>query len=342
MNLRNDKQDLVKKEECKVKRIPVFEEKFLPTPIYQCNGFYGENELYIKRDDLLPFSFGGNKVRKAQKFYKEIMEQEPTVLVTYGSSSSNHCRIIANMATALGIACHIISPKENSHETTNSKIVSSLGAKVTYCELNRVKETIDETLEKLSQTGKPYFIMGGGHGNPGTEGYVDAYEEIAQYEQGADMEFDYIFHASGTGATQAGLVAGQLLNGRCGQKIVGISIARPEASGGKVVLDSVCEYLEHIAETGRLSKETKEILKQKAAKELCFTDKYRLDGYGCYNEAIEETITKVEKQEGIAMDTTYVGKAFWGMTQFLQDNDIRGKKILFVHTGGTPLYFNQL
>ena len=330
------------KEEYNVNRIPVFEEKFSPTPIYKCNGNYGDNEFYIKRDDLLPFSFGGNKVRKAQKFYQEIIEKGPDVLVTYGSSSSNHCRIIANLAAALGISCRIISPKENSHETTNTKIVASLGATVTYCELNRVKETIDETMEELAKTGKPYFIMGGGHGNPGTEGYVDAYDEIMEYEKQADMKFDYIFHASGTGATQAGLVVGQLLSGRENQQIVGISIARPELSGGKVVLDSVHEYLEYITNQGKISEETKEALKQRATEELMFTDRYRLDGYGCYHEAITEMIAKVERQEGIAMDTTYVGKAFWGMTQFLQEKGIKGKKILFVHTGGTPLYFNQL
>lgn len=325
-----------------MKKIPVFEDKFSPTPTYKCNGSYCENEIYIKRDDLLPFSFGGNKVRKAQKFYKEIMEQEPTVLVTYGSSSSNHCRIIANMAAALGIECQIISPKENSHETANTKIVASLGAKVIYCELNRVKETIDKTMTELAKTGKPYFIMGGGHGNPGTEGYVDAYEEILEYEKQSGTEFDYVFHASGTGATQAGLIVGQLLSGRMGQQIVGISIARPAESGGKVVLESVYEYLEYLTEQGKISKESGEAYKRQVAEEFCFTDNYRLEGYGCYHEAITEMIAKVERMEGIPMDTTYVGKAFWGMTQFLQDNGIRNKKILFVHTGGTPLYFNQL
>ena len=93
---------------------------------------------------------------------------------------------------------------------------------------------------------------------------------------------------------------------------------------------------------GKMDEETKENLKQKALEKLCFTDHYRLGGYGCYQEAVTKMIARVECQEGIAMDTTYVGKAFWGMTQFLQENDIQGKKVLFVHTGGTPLYFNQL
>lgn len=323
-----------------MKRIPVFEEKFTPTPIYRCNGEYGENEIFIKRDDLLPFSFGGNKVRKAQKFYQEIIEQQPDVLVTYGSSSSNHCRIIANMATALGISCEIISPIESSHETANSKIVKALGAKVRYCAVNEVKETIDKTLKELAQKGKPYFIMGGGHGNPGTEGYLDAYEEIVAYEKEKDVRFDYIFHASGTGATQAGLVVGQLLHQREEQKIVGISIARMAQPGGKVVLESVHEYLETMAYDESLGYEEKQKLTQKAEKKLCFTDRYRLEGYASFNKDVVETIKEVEIKEGIAMDTTYVGKAFWGMKQYLKEEKIKGKKILFIHTGGTPLYFD--
>lgn len=324
-----------------MKRIPVFENKFTPTPIYRCNGQYAENEIYIKRDDLLPFSFGGNKVRKAQKFYQEIIELKPDVLVTYGSSSSNHCRIIANLAKALGISCEIISPEENKHETPNSKIVANLGAKVRYCALNQVKETIDKTMEELAEKGKPYFIMGGGHGNPGTEGYKDAYEEIVGYEKEHQIQFDYIFHASGTGATQAGLLTGQLLSRREDQKIVGISIARLAEPGGNVVLESVTDYFEDMMCKDKITKDEKEEYIQKAKASLCFTDRYRLEGYGAYNEEVLKTIREVEEQDGIAMDNTYVGKAFWGMKQYLKEENIQGKKILFIHTGGTPLYFEQ-
>ena len=322
-----------------MKKIPIFEEKFTPTCVYRCNEEYEENEIFIKRDDLLPFSFGGNKVRKAQKFYFDIQKKMPDILVTYGSSSSNHCRIIANLAAALGISCQIISPKENNHETANSKIVRSLGASITYCAVSEVKETIDETMFKLSKTGRPYFIMGGGHGNLGTAGYVDAYQEILDYEKEAGIEFDYIFHASGTGATQAGLVAGRLLSGREGQKIVGISIARKQEPGGNVVLESVREYLAFLKEKGDLTQERQRKLQQRAQEELIFTDRYCLEGYGCYNESILNTIKEAEQKEGIAMDTTYVGKAFWGMREYLKEERIKGKKVLFIHTGGTPLYF---
>ena len=48
------------------------------------------------------------------------------------------------------------------------------------------------------------------------------------------------------------------------------------------------------------------------------------------------------RQDGIPMDTTYVGKAFFGMLQYLRDHEIRGERILFLHTGGTPLFFDRL
>ena len=75
---------------------------------------------------------------------------------------------------------------------------------------------------------------------------------------------------------------------------------------------------------------------------LLFTDQYRCGGYGNYTDEIKSLIDRVMMREGIPMDTTYVGKAFWGMLRFLQDNQIEGKRVLFIHTGGTPLYFDGL
>ena len=68
------------------------------TPIQMLNEQLNNNKFFIKRDDLLPISFGGNKVRKAILFFEELEEKCCDCVVTYGSSSSNHCRIIANIA----------------------------------------------------------------------------------------------------------------------------------------------------------------------------------------------------------------------------------------------------
>ena len=41
------------------------------------------NKLYIKRDDLLPFSFGGNKVRKALYFFDDLLSNQYNYVITY-------------------------------------------------------------------------------------------------------------------------------------------------------------------------------------------------------------------------------------------------------------------
>ena len=67
-----------------------------------------------------------------------------------------------------------------------------------------------------------------------------------------------------------------------------------------------------------------------------------LGGYGNYNKEVIQTIKEVLIQEGIPLDTTYTGKAFWGMREYIRKNNIADKNILFIHTGGTPLFFDDL
>lgn len=297
------------------------------TPVYLLEE--NQNQIYIKRDDLLPFSFGGNKARKAALFLQDIREKKADYIVTYGSGSSNHGRIIANMAASEGIPCLIISPEEASDYTYNKMMMEFFGAKILVCPVTDVHKTIEKTLHELRSLGKhPYFIMGGGHGNIGTEAYVQCYDEIKEYEEQNQIHFDYIFHASGTGTTQAGLICGQILHQDSGN-IIGISIARKNPYGRTVVIDSVKEYLNEISE---------DEIEQKTI----FLDQYTGSGYGKENEEIENTIKENLIKYGIPMDTTYTGKAFWGMEKYLKEQKVSGKTVLFLHTGGTPLFFEYL
>lgn len=304
---------------------------FQRTPIQQiksaCN-----NQIYIKREDLLLFSFGGNKARKAHLFFEEIDNGVYDCVVTYGSGSSNHCRVVANMAAAREMPCFIISPEEASKETYNSKMMAAFGAKITMCPVNKVRDTIEKKIQLLRDQGyNPYFIAGGGHGNLGTQAYVDCYEEIRQYEQENNIYFDYIFHASGTGTTQAGLVCGQLLN-RDDRKIIGISIARPNPRGRDVILESINEYL---------CEQKVDIDSKLIENSTIFIDDFIHGGYGNASDDVGLVISDVMKKFGIPLDSTYTGKAFSGMLSYIKKNDIKNKEVLFIHTGGTPLFFDN-
>ena len=300
------------------------------TPIQKLHSEINGNTVYMKRDDLIPFSFGGNKVRKALLFFEELESQGCDCVVTYGTNSSNHCRVIANLAAMKGLRCIVISPTETNKTTSNSKMMELFSAEITYCRVSEVKETISKKLSCLTNEGyKPYFIQGGGHGNLGTKAYIIAYEEIRNYELENNVHFDYIFHTSGTGTTQAGLICGQIIH-KDKRHIIGISNARRNPYGAQIVLDSVNSYLESIG------------MESICLKDINFIDDYVLDGYGSYNNEVVKTIKEMLIQEGIPLDTTYTGKGVWGMKEYIKKNKIEDKSILFIHTGGTPLFFDDL
>lgn len=301
---------------------------FMRTTIHKIN--VDQNNVFVKRDDLLPFSFGGNKARKAQYFLEDIKEKKADYLVTYGSASSNHCRVIANLASSLDIPCLVISPDKEEYETINRKLIKFFNAEIFFCPVSEVSKTIDDNMKRLSNEGyNPYFIMGGGHGNLGTRAYVDCFEEILEYEKETNIKFDYIFHASGTGTTQSGLICGKLMN-NSDVHIVGISISRRCPYGRNVVMNSIVDYL-----GDKYSLELYE-------KSLDFIDDYVLDGYGCANDEILKIISDQMRINGMPLNKTYTGKAFWGMTEYIKKNDIKHKNILFINTGGAPLFFDDL
>ena len=297
--------------------------------IIQDLGEYKDNHLFIKRDDMIPFSFGGNKARKSQLFFQVIDRGNFDCVVTYGSSSSNHCRVIANECCKRGIKCYIISPAESAEPTFNSKMMALFGAEIITVPVNIVHSTIENKLNELREHDyKPYFIEGGGHGNLGTEAYVQCYREIKSQENEMRIHFDYIFFASGTGTTQAGLVCGKLLE-RDERKIIGVSIARKNPRGRDVIIQSIKDYLGEKFDEESIQAST------------IFIDDYT-SGYGKDDNRVNKMIEMVLMNYGIPLDTTYTGKAFMGMTEYLEQQKILNRNILFIHTGGTPLFFDAL
>lgn len=286
------------------------------------------NSIYVKRDDLLPFSFGGNKVRIALEFIADMEKQGKDCIVGYGNARSNLSRALANLCRHFNIPCHIISPADTNGSRTNtynSEMALSCAANFHYCMKTDVRETVEDVLKYLQKKRlKPYYIYGDatGTGNEHTPmlAYAKVYEEIKD-------QFDYLFLATGTGMTQGGLLAGKAINGGK-EKIIGISVARSAAQETAVLRKSLACFSDRVQKI-----ESCEILVE---------DAYLCDGYGSYNQQIEKTIREQLSASGMPLDPTYTGKAFWGMQDYLKRNAVTGEKILFIHTGGTPLFFDYM
>lgn len=304
------------------------------TPLHQLSFSYDSNEIYIKRDDLLPFCFGGNKARIAYVFLGDMIRRGMTCMVGYGSLKSNLSRALACACSSAGFRCVIITPLDSGEtlamDSFNSKMVRSLGAEVVYCEKTAVKKTVSQTLHRLRTEGEaPYYIYGdeSGAGNKliPPEAYSGFWPEVTMQAQALGVRFDRVFLPVGTGMTMSGIIAGMVAAGS-NVPVIGISVARP----AEIVEEHVRSYLdsysiEHIA----------------AAFPWAVWDQALAGGYGDSTPEEDSRIAEVFANDGIPMDRTYVGKGFAGMLKWLSGNSVHGERLLFVHTGGTPLFFDD-
>ncbi len=301
------------------------------TPIHELNETLNDNRFYIKREDMIPYSFGGNKYRKAVHYFNKIIEEGYDTVITTGGSSSNHCRIIANMAKEFDIECHVLFTSTDESKAFNRQMIASFDTVIHQTTKDDLDVTVEALQKNLAEKGnKALFIPSGGHGLLGTKAYHEAYEEIMAQAKANNVHFDYIFFASGTGTTEAGLRAGRLLGGEA-VLIYAISVVRSYDEGAPIIQQSVNRYFEAIDADVRIHKP-----------DIHFIDRYLKGGYTYYDEEIESLIDHVMKTEGIPLDPVYTAKAYNGMLKTVKKEKIKNKNILFIHTGGTPIYFDYL
>lgn len=309
------------------------------TPIQLLESREDDNQIYMKREDLLPFSFGGNKVRFAQAFLEDMERKQCDAMLIYGGYHSNLCRILAAACAGRGIPCsmiHNVDDVDPGEISCNMHLIRSSGVREYRCRKGEIAPVVQAALNDFRQEGyNPYYIYGNiyGQGNVTVpmEAYLAVYQEILQQEAELGCYFDYIFLASSTNTTQSGLLAGHLLVGDA-RKIVGISVTRSSERAVAVINENLQEYQDKRGITFHDSTES----------EILVEDKYLAGGYSRWNREIIEVIRSVYRTEGIGLDPTYTGKAFWGMLEYLKEQKITGKRILFLHTGGTPLFFDIL
>src|SRR5258706_11222033 len=88
-------------------RIPRLSLAIAPTPIDDLSRLRGAlgcgSTLLVKRDDAIPFGFGGNKVRKLQLVAAQASAERADTLITTGGVQSNHARATAAVAARMGL-----------------------------------------------------------------------------------------------------------------------------------------------------------------------------------------------------------------------------------------------
>lgn len=284
----------------------------------------GAPRIFIKRDDLLTFAQGGNKVRKLQLIAAEILEQRADVVITCGAVQSNHARVTA----AVG-AIHqwrvllVLSGQPPDVPTGNLRRDLRYGAEVRFVAQSQDRPAAMEIAAgEATQAGhRPYVIPVGASTPLGAMGMARAVAELSA----VGLKPDAVFHASSSAGTQAGLVAGCSLFGLKAQ-VIGISADEPAA----VLVTAVDGLIERMA--ARLGGRADTL---RGGNPLVVDDTQVGHGYGAPTDAATEAMTLLARTEGISLDPVYTAKAFAGLLAQVREGRFGPEQtVLFWHTGG--------
>jgi len=269
----------------------------------------GDDDLWIKRDDLVGLGGGGNKVRKLEWTLGEAVDAGATTVVTTGAPQSNHARLTAAAAARLGLDVVLVFPGSRGEGTGNLVLDGLFGATVVWS--GDVEPAVVAASVAASVGGA--LIPFGGSSPVGARGYVDGGRELLA--QVPDV--DEVVVAVGSGGTMAGLVVAlgvdRVLGVHCG------AVTSP----GRVVADLVAGVDGAVVEP-----------------------RIRLDqvgaGYGVLSEPVMAALELTARTEGIVLDPVYTGRAMAGLVAAVREGSVvAGRRTVFLHTGGLPGLFGH-
>lgn len=313
-----------------------------PSPLHRLErlerALGGRVELWIKREDLLPLAFGGNKLRNLEFLLGAAIAEGADTLITSGRRWSNHCRLTAAAGAHAGLAVHLVlsgPPAEATDPTRHSParaLDELLGARVTQlptADREARDMTVTEIAGEVRRAGRyPYVIPVGGTGLPGAFGQVLAAGELLDHASARRSLPDVVVLPSATGGTQAGLLAG-LRAGGSDAVVLGVLVARTDDE----LRPSIAATL---AVLGRVLERTV----PEAEIEL---DPDQLGpGYGMRTPAGDAATEILARSEGILVDPIYTAKALAGLIDGVRSGRWDGRRVVFWHAGGTSGLFEPL
>ena len=315
----------------------------VPTPLEALPRFSqalgGKVNIFIKRDDMLPGTAGGNKTRKLDFCMADALRQGADTIITCGAVQSNHCRLTLAWAVKEGLDCHLILEERvkgsyKPEASGNNFLFQLLGVK-SISVVPGGSDMMGE-MQKLAETlraegKKPYVIPGGASNKIGALGYVSCAEEVLRQLFETGLRIDHMVVPSGSAGTHAGIIAGMIGN-NAGIPVTGIGVNRKKEVQQAAVLKLAQETLVYIGTGVTMPTET-----------VVAFDDYVGPGYSLPTDGMVEAVRLLARTESILLDPVYSGKAMAGLIDLVRkDYFPEGSNVLFLHTGGSPALFAYL
>lgn len=330
-----------------LENIPKVKLGFFPTPLQRMDRLSERLgvEIYLKRDDLTGISqFGGNKIRKLEYLMADALREGADTVITYGASQSNHAMQTVTACRRLGLhpvlyLTDLIGSDENN-PYGNLLLDRIMGAEIhlepsdgdsMMVAEDRIRYKVKIQMERLKTEGRTcYEIPMGGANARGSLGFLEGYVELMEDLQRIDKKAQYLYHATGTGGTMAGLLAGKmLLESETKIRSIGVGI------GGKT-------YNERVMELSNAALDLVGCTKRVLQEDIRVIEGYYGEGYEVPSEEGSRVLRLLAETEGIFLDPVYTAKAFSGMLDHIKNGIIeKGSTVVFWHTGGATALFAE-
>ncbi|MDO5577434.1 MAG: pyridoxal-phosphate dependent enzyme [Fibrobacter sp.] len=282
-----------------------------PTPVEKIDSLeraFGKS-VFIKRDDLSGKIYGGNKVRKLEYLFGEIISKGYDTVLTSGAAGSNHALAVSAYSSSLKIKSILMlfAQPYNPLIPKNLLADSFFGSEIHYDETwEEHCKSIRKMVESYKQNQKPlYVIPPGGSSGLGTVGYVNAAFELRnQIDTNVVSEPVSMFVPLGTCGTAAGLILGMKASG-IKSKLIAVNVVSPSLSNFEKVgelFESANRLLHDIDNRFPICS-----LKRS---DIEVNDSYIGRGYGETTPEASFVSEHFLESDNIHLETVYSGKAF--------------------------------
>ncbi len=287
-------------------------------------------EVWVKRDGLTHPVYGGNKIRKFEFIFGDLLRKGARAVLTGGGLGSHHTLATAVIARQFDVqaVCSYYCQPIDEEVYRNLRLSAPLGIDAHWSGdyVGLALSFVRQYVRWLARTGRPpYFVYPGGPGTLGVLGYVNAAFEIqAQLEAMGVRAPKAVFVAVGSCGTFAGLLLGARLAG-LDAAIVGVRIIEEDvANRAKIarMVNRAARYLRRRdpsvprIEIGR--------------EEVELLNGYLGAGYAHVTEKGRLAVDLVAETENLPLETTYTGKAMAALLDYVESHP--GARVLFVDT----------
>jgi len=298
-----------------------------PTPVRACPELsHARAELWLKNDGLSHATYGGNKVRKAERLVEEALRRGAKRVLSFGAAGSHHLLTLTLFARAAGLesAAFVFPQPRTEHALDTLRAGLGLGLEVHPAQHPAL---IPGLVPRVLRRGD-YLIAPGGSNAIGACACADAVDELARQIEARELPSpDLIVVPLGSGGTCAGIAAGLVRRGLPG-RVLGVQVV------GGVGPRLATRYLARaVLRNSRAAARSAELDAR-----LSFDATQVGPGYGAASVGGARAMA-IAHELGLSLDQTYTAKAFARVLELLRSPENaqaarlgRPQRILYWHT----------